>query len=243
MRLALAVLVWQLINAVATRYRSVRIGGWTPGRWSALLLSVLTIAVALGLVVDLIVSNVGAVSASAPAYEANLLALVARVAVLFGLPHPETLAPLVGPDRSRHLDPHHLADAALVREQYRPGSALCGLHAAGAGDFDRKIDALPGPGPRGVGPPAARPDRAAHRALSVGQDHLQPRHGGVVVVRADRGRLPAGRLLGADHLHDQLHPDRRLVLRGAVPLAAGAGAVRHARAVRRHGRWAIRDPG
>ena len=141
-RLALAVLVWQLINAVATRYRSVRIGGWTPGRWSALLLSVLTIAVALGLVVDLIVSNVGAVSASAPAYEANLLALVARVAVLFGLPHPETLAPLVG-----QIDlAIWIRTISLALLSFASNIGLVALYVAfmllEQATFDRKIDAL-----------------------------------------------------------------------------------------------------
>src|SRR5215475_189148 len=54
-RLALAVLLWQLINAIAGHYRRIRIGSWTAGTWQALALGVLTIVLALVLVVDLIV--------------------------------------------------------------------------------------------------------------------------------------------------------------------------------------------
>jgi hypothetical protein len=35
-RLALAVLLWQLINAIAAGYRRIRIRGWTAGTWQAL---------------------------------------------------------------------------------------------------------------------------------------------------------------------------------------------------------------
>lgn len=95
-RLALAVLLWQLINAIAAGYRRIRIRGWAAGTWQALALGVLTIVVALLIVVDLIVDNVGAVSAAAPIYQANLLALLPHLANLIGMPPPESLGPLVG---------------------------------------------------------------------------------------------------------------------------------------------------
>ena len=155
---------------------------------AALVLGVLTIVVALGSgSVDLIVSNVGAVSASAPIYEANLLALVARVAGLFGLPAPESSAPLVGQIDLAVWIRSISADAALVREQHRPGSLYVAFMLLEQATFDRKIDALfRDPAEAASVRAAARPHRAARRALSVGQDDVQRRHGGPVLVRARR---------------------------------------------------------
>ena len=91
---ALAALIWQLINAFAARCGKIPLVGRLGGNWLALTLGVVVIGLALSLVVDLIVLNVGAVSAAAPAYEANLLALLGRGAHLLGLPQPASLGPL-----------------------------------------------------------------------------------------------------------------------------------------------------
>jgi predicted PurR-regulated permease PerM len=145
--LALAVLIWQLINAIAARYRRIRIRGQALGNWQRLTLSVLTIALALAVAVRLIVSNVGAVSAAAPVYEANLLALLPRLADLFGLPHPQSLGDLVGQiDLDVWIRSISSALAAFV------GSiGLVALYVAfmllEQETFARKIDALfPAPG-------------------------------------------------------------------------------------------------
>ena len=109
---------------------------------AALLLGVLTIAVALGLVVDLIVSNVGAVSAPRRLYEANLLALVARVAVLFGLPHPQSVWRRWS---GRSISPSGSAPSRW-RARVRGNIGLVALYVAfmllEQATFDRKIDAL-----------------------------------------------------------------------------------------------------
>ena len=52
------------------------------------------VALALWLVVNLIARNVGAVSATAPLFEANLLAMLPRVAACSGLPPPQSLGDL-----------------------------------------------------------------------------------------------------------------------------------------------------
>ena len=49
--LALAVLIWQLINAIAARYRKYWLRGYAAERWLSLALGVLTIIVALASVV------------------------------------------------------------------------------------------------------------------------------------------------------------------------------------------------
>ncbi|MFO1036240.1 MAG: AI-2E family transporter [Geminicoccaceae bacterium] len=93
--LALAVLIWQLINAIAGRFRRLRFRGRPPEDWERLALSVATIIVALLFVVNLIMSNVSAVSAAAPALEANLLAMIPRLASAIGLPAPENTRDLL----------------------------------------------------------------------------------------------------------------------------------------------------
>src|SRR5215218_7045842 len=94
--LAVAVLIWQLVNATTEKLHGIRIRGRAPRHWEQLLLGAAAVALALWFVVGLIVSNVGAVSASAPTFEANLLALLPRLAASLGLPPPQSLSQVVG---------------------------------------------------------------------------------------------------------------------------------------------------
>lgn len=94
--LALSVLIWQLINAIAARYRKLSFGGEAVAGWVRIGVGVGTIVVAAILVTNLIVANVGSVSASAPLFQANLLALIPRVADILGLPAPTSLSQLIG---------------------------------------------------------------------------------------------------------------------------------------------------
>ena len=91
---ALAVLIWQLINAIASRYQKVWLLGRSASNWLRLTMGVITIILAMTVVVNLIVSNVGSVSAAAPSLEANLIELLPRLADSLGLPHPPNTAQL-----------------------------------------------------------------------------------------------------------------------------------------------------
>lgn len=91
---ALAVLIWQLINAIASRYQKVWLLGRPASNWLRLTMGVITIILAMAVVVNLIISNVGAVSAAAPTLEANLIELLPRLADSLGLPHPPNAAQL-----------------------------------------------------------------------------------------------------------------------------------------------------
>ena len=93
--LTLSILIWQLINAVSARLERIEIAGYAPRRWHQLVAAILVIVLALWFAVNLIVRNVGAVSANASIYEANLLALLPRIAGLFGLPAPESVGDLM----------------------------------------------------------------------------------------------------------------------------------------------------
>lgn len=140
--LALAVLIWHLINAIAARYQKIRIRGRSADARLRLALGVLTIVVALILVVDLIVTNVSAVSAAAPSYEANLLALLPRVTEFFGLPAPPPLSQFV---QEIDLDVWIRSISATL-SAFVGNIGLVALYVAfllfEQGSFDRKIDAL-----------------------------------------------------------------------------------------------------
>ena len=140
--LALALLIWHLINALAARYGKVRVRGRVPDRWLRLILAVLTIVVAVVVALNLIVSNVGAVSAAAPLYEANLLALLPRLADALGLPPPQSLSDLLG---QIELDVW-IRSLSAALAAFAGSIGLVALYVAflllEQETFDRKIDAL-----------------------------------------------------------------------------------------------------
>jgi predicted PurR-regulated permease PerM len=140
--LALAVLIWQLINAVSARVQGISIAGHVPNRWHRLVVGISLIAIAMWLVVNLIARNVGAVSANASLYEANLMALLPRVADLFGLPAPQSVGEIMGQIRFDVLI--RSISAALVG--FVGSIGLVALYVAfmlvEQETFDRKIEAL-----------------------------------------------------------------------------------------------------
>jgi predicted PurR-regulated permease PerM len=140
--LALAVLIWQLINAVSARVQEIAIGGYRPKRWHRLAAGSLLIALALWLVVNLIVRNVGAVSANAPVFEANLLAILPRIAGLFGLPAPESVGDLVNQIQLDVL----IRSISAALAGFVGSIGLVALYVAfmlvEQETFDRKVDAL-----------------------------------------------------------------------------------------------------
>jgi predicted PurR-regulated permease PerM len=94
--MALAVLIWQLINAVSEQIRRVRVGGQTAPRWLRLLLAVAVIVTALAGMAWLVVTNAAAVTAAAPAYQANLERILPALVARFGLPAELSLSQLMG---------------------------------------------------------------------------------------------------------------------------------------------------
>ena len=140
--LALAILIWQLINAVSARLQQVEIAGYTPRRWHQLLAAVMLIAFLLWLVVNLIVRNVGVVSANASVYETNLLALLPRIASLFGLPAPQRVGDLMGQVQLDVL----IRSISAALAGFAGSIGLVALYVAfmlvEQKTFDRKIDVL-----------------------------------------------------------------------------------------------------
>ena len=216
--LALAVLIWQLINAVSARAQGIRIGGYAPNRWHRLVAGVLVISLALWLVVNLIARNVGAVSANASVFEANLLALLPRIAGLFGLPAPESVGDLVNQIELDVL----IRSMTATLAGFVGSIGLVALYVAfmlvEQETFDRKIDALfADPEKAGAARAAlGQIERRIERYL-VDQDADEPGHGGPVLGGAGADRLPERQFLGAGDLHAQFHPGGGLAAQRGFP--------------------------
>jgi len=90
--LAVAIVIWYVLNAQATFYRRLHIGAWQPPGWLCMTASILTVLLAAALFADMISGNIAAVTAAAPQYQINLERLIARGAAFLGFDHPPDLA-------------------------------------------------------------------------------------------------------------------------------------------------------
>jgi len=95
--LAIAVMVWYLINALSRMFENhLRAPGWL-----ALSLAITTLVIALGLIVEMISGNIAAVREAAPTYQANIEKLIEKAVKIGGF----TEMPTIG----------HVADQIDVR--------------------------------------------------------------------------------------------------------------------------------
>jgi predicted PurR-regulated permease PerM len=93
--LAIAILIWHLINALATFYHHL-----TPSKrrlpgWLCYMAALLTIFGALAIMVELIMANVAQVSEAAPGYETSLRALLNSMYDLVGLKSAPSFAQII----------------------------------------------------------------------------------------------------------------------------------------------------
>lgn len=96
MPLAIAILIWHLINALAAAYHRPAVGGRHLPSWLCYIAALTTIFGALAIMAQLITENVNQVSDAAPAYEDNLRQLLTTVTELFGLKKAPSLAEIAG---------------------------------------------------------------------------------------------------------------------------------------------------
>lgn len=90
--LAVAIVIWYVLNALANFYGRLRIGVWRPSGWLCMTASILTVLLGLALFAEMISGNIAAVSAAAPQYQANLERLIARISALAGFATPPDIA-------------------------------------------------------------------------------------------------------------------------------------------------------
>lgn len=140
--LALAVLIWQLINAVADFWQRLRVRGESAPRWARFVLAILTIGAAAKIALDIIIGNVAAVAAAAPVYQANLERLLPSLYALLGVEREPSLDQLIaGFSLTAILGPISSALGTLVGQV---GLILIYVIflLLEQESFDRKIDAL-----------------------------------------------------------------------------------------------------
>jgi len=95
MPLAIAILIWHLINALAATYRRPTVGRRHLPSWLCYIGALTTISGGLAIMAQLITANVNQVSAAAPAYEDNLRHLLATSYELIGLKSAPSFAQIV----------------------------------------------------------------------------------------------------------------------------------------------------
>jgi predicted PurR-regulated permease PerM len=83
--LVLAIFVWYLLEALARGLGQIKVGDWSAPRIICLPASILIMLVGIWLFVELIASNVEAVSAAAPTYQKNLESLISRWGATLGM--------------------------------------------------------------------------------------------------------------------------------------------------------------
>ena len=93
--IAIAVMAWYLINAIARGIMKLSIRGVRPPRWAALALTVLVVIAAVMSLAEMVSGNFSSVVDAIPTYQANLQRLIGEVATLFGLENTPNLTDLV----------------------------------------------------------------------------------------------------------------------------------------------------
>ncbi|MDH3737629.1 MAG: AI-2E family transporter, partial [Alphaproteobacteria bacterium] len=90
--IAVAIMIWYLLNALARGFHLLPLGTRHLPNWASMTLAVITVLIGLALVAELISGNIAQVSAAAPTYQANIEALIAKVSSLAGFDQPPDIA-------------------------------------------------------------------------------------------------------------------------------------------------------
>ena len=93
--IAIAVMAWYLINAIARGIGRLGIRGVHPPRWASLTLTVIAFIAAVMSLAEMVSGHFTDVIDAAPTYQANLQRLVAQAAGLFGLQDTPNLTQLI----------------------------------------------------------------------------------------------------------------------------------------------------
>ncbi|NKB48281.1 MAG: AI-2E family transporter [Alphaproteobacteria bacterium] len=94
--IAVAVMIWYLLNALARAFHLIPLGSYHLPNWIAMTLAIITVLVGLGLIAELISDNIAQVSAAAPGYQANIEILIAKASDLAGFSQPPDITSVFG---------------------------------------------------------------------------------------------------------------------------------------------------
>lgn len=90
--IAVAIMIWYLLNALARGFHIIPLGRLRLPNWIAMILAIVTVLIGLGLVAELISGNISQVSAAAPGYQANVESLIAKASNVAGFETPPDIA-------------------------------------------------------------------------------------------------------------------------------------------------------
>ena len=93
--IAVAIVIWYLLNALARFFTRIPVVGETLPRWITLIGAVVIVVIAIALVAELISDNISQVAAAAPAYQANFEKLVLSASQFAGFQEPPDIAKIV----------------------------------------------------------------------------------------------------------------------------------------------------
>lgn len=140
--LAVAIVIWYVLNALANFYRRLGRGAWYPPGWLCMTASILTVLLALALFAEMISGNIAAVSAAAPQYQINLERLIARGSAFVGFAQPPDIAHIFEEINLRNLAAGFAGAAAAFAGNFGIILIYVLFLLAEQSSFDAKIRAL-----------------------------------------------------------------------------------------------------
>jgi AI-2 transport protein TqsA len=140
--IAIAIVIWYLLNALTRFIHRIPLGGWRMPNWLGLIVAVVVVLLAIAGVAELISNNLSKVAAAAPAYQANFENLVAQASRLAGFDEPPDIARVTDEIDLRALISSFASTAAGVAGSFGIVIVYVVFLLIEQGSFEKKMAAL-----------------------------------------------------------------------------------------------------
>jgi AI-2 transport protein TqsA len=140
--IAIAIVIWYLLNALTRFIHAIPLGGWRMPNWLGLTFAVIVVLLAIAGVAELISDNLSRVAAAAPAYQANFENLVAGASRLLGFEQPPDIARITDEIDLRALISRFAATAAGIASSFGVVLVYVVFLLIEQGSFEKKMAAL-----------------------------------------------------------------------------------------------------
>lgn len=140
--LAVAIVIWYVLNALANFYGRLTIRSRRLPGWLCMTASIATALLGVALFAEMISGNIAAVSAAAPQYQANLERLIANASQIAGFDQPPDIAAVFEEIDLRRLAAGFAGAAAAFAGNFGVIVIYVLFLLAEQHSFDAKIDAL-----------------------------------------------------------------------------------------------------